>query len=62
LTVCCFVGWLAAGEEQAKVEVLTSRLEELGEDVDKLLEAVAAADDDAEQDEGHAQQEDGDLL
>jgi hypothetical protein len=41
---------------------LTSRLEELGEDVDKLLEAVAAADDDEEQEAGEAEQQDTELL
>jgi hypothetical protein len=52
-----------AGEEQSKVEVLSSRLEELGEDVDKLLEAVTAAadDEDDEQNDGE-QHEDGELL
>ncbi|WIA13922.1 hypothetical protein OEZ85_002492 [Tetradesmus obliquus] len=52
------------GEEQAKVEVLSSRLEELGEDVDKLLEAVAAAaaDDEQDDEEGGVHQEDGELL
>ncbi|KAF6263900.1 hypothetical protein COO60DRAFT_308594 [Scenedesmus sp. NREL 46B-D3] len=49
------------GEEQAKVEVLSSRLEELGEDVDKLLEAVAAAVDDEEELEGAAQPEQEDV-
>jgi outer membrane murein-binding lipoprotein Lpp len=53
---------MPTGEEQAKVEVLSSRLEELGEDVDKLLEAVAAADDDENEQERAAQHEDGELL
>jgi hypothetical protein len=53
---------MPAGEEQAKVEVLTARLEELGEDVDKLLEAVAAADDDEDEQQDAAQHEDGELL
>lgn len=57
---CC---WPCAGEEQAKVEVLSSRLEELGEDVDKLLDAVAAAADEEQDDEeGGVHQEDGELL
>lgn len=38
-----------AGEEQAKVEVLSGRLVELGEDVDALLASVAAEE---EEDDG----------
>eukprot|EP00879_Flechtneria_rotunda_P006957 GHRR01007304.1.p1 GENE.GHRR01007304.1~~GHRR01007304.1.p1 ORF type:complete len:372 (+),score=191.32 GHRR01007304.1:364-1479(+) len=41
------------GEEQGKVEVLSTRLTELGEDVDKLLQgAAAAAEEDDNDDKG----------
>lgn len=50
--VVLFCVW-HAGEEQAKVEVLSGRLADLGEDVDALLATVAVQGEDegAEQDE-----------
>jgi len=39
------------GEEQAKVEVLSGRLTELGQDVDALLASVAAKEDEEEAEE-----------
>lgn len=42
----------AAGEEQAKVEVLSDRLAQLGEDVDALLATVAANEEDGAGEEG----------
>lgn len=53
--VCLF---LCTGEEQAKVEVLSDRLAELGQDVDALLATVAARE------EGEAEGQEGteDLL
>ena len=47
-----------AGEEQAKVEALSSRLRELGEDVDNILAEMA----DAEQDDESAAARETDLL
>jgi hypothetical protein len=55
LLLCLF---MCTGEEQAKVEVLSDRLAELGQDVDALLATVAARE------EGEAEGQEGteDLL
>jgi hypothetical protein len=55
IVVCLSV---CTGEEQAKVEVLSDRLAELGQDVDALLATVAARE------EGEAEGQEGteDLL
>lgn len=52
----------AAGEEQAKVEALSSRLIELGEDVDMILAEIAAAADEEEPTADGAAEADAELL
>jgi hypothetical protein len=43
---------LRAGEEQAKVEVLSGRLADLGEDVEALLATVAVQGEEEDQQDG----------